>query len=110
MVRAQVEALRSAATAWGRGGRALALGLALFMVACGILEPDVQMDGTVRFDPIEGGCWVIDTADATYDPVDLGEAFRVDGLRVHFEATIRTDLAHFCPGVIVDITSIEAID
>jgi len=89
--------------------RALGAGL-LLMASCGILEPDVQGDGTVRFDPIEGGCWLIDSGDTTYDPMNLAEEFRVDGLRVLFEATLPSDMAHFCPGVVIDITSIEAID
>ena len=94
----------------GRSARTLLAGLTLLVAACGILEPDVQADGTVRFDTIEGGCWLIDTADATYDPINLAEEFQVDGLRVRFEATIPDDMAHFCPGVIVEITSIEALE
>ncbi len=92
-----------------RAIRALGAGL-LLVASCGILEPDVQADGTVRFDPIEGGCWLIDSGGTTYDPVTLAEEFRVDGLRVHFEATLPSDMAHFCPGVIIAITTIESID
>ena len=88
---------------------ATALAALLLLAACGILEPDVQGDGTVRFDPIEGGCWLIDSGGETYDPINLDESFRVDGLRVRFEAEIAEDMAHFCPGIIIEISSIEAI-
>ena len=88
----------------------LAVPVALtLLTSCGILEPDVQGDGTVRFDPIEGGCWVIDSGGETYDPVNLSDELKVDGLRVRFEAELRADMAHFCPGVIIELTSIESI-
>jgi hypothetical protein len=63
----------------------------------------------VRFDPIEGGCWVIDSAGETYDPVNLSDDLKVDGLEVRFEADLRSDMGHFCPGVIIELTSIEPI-
>lgn len=110
IMRASREAARPRAGERGRKARGLLAGLVLSLASCGIVEPDVQATGTVRFDPIEGGCWLIQTSDATYDPVDLAEPFRVDGLRVRFEAELRSDLAHFCPGVIIEITSISAIE
>ena len=53
---------------------------------------------------------LIASGDTTQDPVNLAAEFKIDGLRVHFEATLPSDRAHFCPGVIIDITSIESID
>jgi len=34
-----------------------AMGTAVVLLAaCGTLDPNIQADGTVRLDPIEGGC------------------------------------------------------
>ncbi len=82
---------------------------AVLLAACGTLDPNIQADGTVRLDPIEGGCWVIDAEGETYLPLNLTEEFAVDGLAIHFEATLESDMVSFCPGIIVDITSIQAI-
>ena len=41
--------------------------------------------------------------------MNLAEDLRTDGLRVRFEARFRDDLAHFCPGRIVELESIEPI-
>ena len=43
----------------------------------------VSTNATVRFVAIEGGCWAIQTPDGDYEPADLPERYRVNGLRVH---------------------------
>ena len=95
-----------------RAARATSALVAMLLVAasCGIVEPDVQADGAVRFDPIEGGCWLIDAQGSTYLPLELDEEFKVDGLRIRFEATPQSDMASFCPGIIVRLNFIEAAD
>ena len=58
------------------------------MTACGSQAPSatpVQVSGepaTVRFVQIETGCWVLETKGGRVQPVELPEAFRVDGLAV----------------------------
>ena len=76
--------------------------------SCGLTEPDFESEGTVRFVDVEGGCWIIDTADERLEPIDLPADFRVDGLRVFFEANERSDLASICQvGRIVELDFIQ---
>lgn len=66
-----------------------------------------QAIGTVEFREVEGGCWTLQTDRDQYDPIDLAEDFKKDGLRVRFEAEVRDDLTGFCPGEIVELRFIE---
>lgn len=87
--------------------RSPAITIAIGVLAgCGILGPDIDTVGTVRFVDVEGGCWVIETADRRLQPLDLPEEFMVDDLRVRLEADFRRDLTGFCPGEIVELKSI----
>jgi len=78
--------------------------------ACGVVEVDESDSadaGIVRFVDVEGGCWVIDSPTDRYEPINLDESFRVDGLFVAFSAVDRADLASICQvGRIVEITEI----
>ncbi len=59
-------------------------------------SPDViSGTGTVKFIDLEGGFYGIMGDDSkNYDPINnLGQEFEKDGLRVNFEAKIRTDIA-----------------
>lgn len=71
----------------------------------------VQGTGTVVWNPIEGGFYAIRGDDGTaYDPTNLAEAYRKNGLRVRFSARVRSDLAGIhMAGPIVDIVSIEKL-
>jgi hypothetical protein len=87
---------------------ATALALVTLGFSCDVTTPDLDQVGTVRFIEIEGGCWVIETSDATYEPINLPAELRVDGLGVAFEATVRDDLASICMvGQIVELLRIE---
>ncbi|MGH7427977.1 MAG: hypothetical protein ACREJ4_06425 [Candidatus Methylomirabilaceae bacterium] len=50
-----------------------------------VLDPDqvVSTDGTIRFVAIEGGCWALQTPQGDYEPFNLPEGYRLNGLRVH---------------------------
>ena len=67
--------------------------------------------GTVRFIPVEGGCWVIATDPLTaLEVLELPAAFRVDGLRVRIVARPRAS-GSFCmvgTGVTLDSIVTEA--
>jgi len=64
--------------------------------------------GTVRFTTIEGGCWSIETAKDGFQPINLPDEFKVDGLRVRFEAEVRDDLTSACQiGPLIELISIE---
>jgi hypothetical protein len=86
----------------------IALALLTLGFSCDVTTPDLAEVGTVRFIEIEGGCWVIETSDAIYEPTNLPAALRTDGLGVTFQATVRDDLASICMvGQIVDLLRIE---
>jgi len=54
----------------------------------------VRIAGVIRHDNLEGGFWAIRGDDSvTYDPTNLPEEFRREGLRVEAEATRRDDMA-----------------
>jgi hypothetical protein len=65
----------------------------VLLMACTTPQPvpeGLQVVGTIRFVEIEGGVYLIVAADSTrYQPLDLPEAFRKDGLRVR--ATLRRE-------------------
>ncbi len=66
------------------------------------------VDATVAFTPIEGGCWMLTVDDTTYEPINLEQEFRVDGLQVRAALKPRADLASFCMvGQIVEVLSIR---
>jgi hypothetical protein len=67
----------------------------------------IRLTGTVHHLDIEGGVYVIRTADGTqYRPIELPEEFRVDGLAVEAEAKRRDDV------ITVDMagTAVELLD
>lgn len=60
----------------------------------GVDGASIHIVGTVRQLPVEGGVWVITAEDGTsYNPMNLPEAFQVEGRRVEAEATVRDDVA-----------------
>jgi hypothetical protein len=56
------------------------------------------VDGTVRQVDVEGGCWMIETAQGRVQPVDLPERFRVDGLAVRITLRDAPDVMSACQG------------
>ena len=74
-------------------------------------NPTVSGNGTVTYYSIEGGCWNIVADDGSvYTPTNLSQAFRVDGLRVYFELTVRNDLGGIpCGGTYVTLDKIQAL-
>ena len=73
------------------------------------LEPGVRLaaDATIRYLPIEGGCWAVDVAGTRYEPVNLGSSFQVDGLRVRVVLHEEPGLMSVCMfGQIVTLDSI----
>ena len=68
------------------------------------------IDGTVRWNGIEGGFWAVQTRDGTWlDPhASLPAEFRVDGLAVRLRARTLTGVGCFhMVGPIVEITAIR---
>ena len=87
-----------------------ALSMAVSVAACGILDTEIEDTGTIVFDEIEGGCWLIDTATERYYPMSLAANLRVEGLQVEFGAVSRTDVSTFCPGLVIEIKWIGEIE
>ena len=53
--------------------------------------------GWIQFVGVEGGCWVIKSADGNrYEPINLSDAFRKDGLAVRYVLKTRPDVATLC--------------
>ena len=55
-----------------------------FTASDGPDAPDstVRLTAVVTWTNIEGGCWTLNAGQARYQPIDLPEAYRVDGLTV----------------------------
>ena len=94
--------------------------LVLPIIACG--SPHVEKEGdkegvvsgkgTVRFIDIEGGFYgIIGDNDKHYDPINLSQEFKVDGLRVRYKAKIRRDIGstHMW-GTQIEIIRIEKLE
>jgi hypothetical protein len=55
-----------------------------------------EVEGIVRHVGVEGGCWIIETAQGRVQPVDLPERFRVDGLAVRVTLRDAPDVMSIC--------------
>ena len=68
-----------------------------------------QIVGTVTYQPIEGGFYAIDGDDGRkYDPLNLPEAFKEDGLKVKGLARLKKDVVGFhMYGEIIEIMDLE---
>lgn len=104
---------------------ALVAGAATLAAACTPAETDAEWDvlmpeanladatrlsATVSFLELEGGVYVLRTADGTnYNPTNLPSSFREDGRRVEAEVIRRDDMASIAMvGPIVDIVRIRS--
>lgn len=76
-----------------------------------LVEDIVSGIGTIRFLKLEGGFYGIVSDDGEYyDPVNLNGEFKVNGLRVRFEAAIIHDVLTFHMwGSLVSIRTIERL-
>ena len=74
--------------------------------------PSTAFTGTVRFVDLEGGLWLIEADDGTrYQPVELVETFRKNGLRVKADALRRDGVMSIgMSGPLIEILSIGAAE
>jgi hypothetical protein len=89
------------------------------VILCGLIAQSCTTDsgdntvvtGTVVFLSFEGGFYGIKGDDGrSYDPINLPEDFRVDGLRVRFEAKGLTGQASFHMwGIMVELIHIQKL-
>ncbi len=70
----------------------------------------VTANATIEFLNLEGGCWAVRTSDGRrYEPVNLGQSFRVDHLAVLVVLRDAPDMVSLCMiGPLVTIDSITA--
>jgi hypothetical protein len=99
------------------GLRTLLIAVSILAAACAsptapqIPEGAIQVSGTVRYFPLEGGFWAVRGDDGvTYDPMNgLEPAFQRDNMRVILVAKVRTDMGGIhMVGPIVEVLSIRA--
>ncbi|MBM4160711.1 MAG: hypothetical protein FJ217_06400 [Ignavibacteria bacterium] len=92
--------------------------LVLFAVGCTALgscinedEDTVKLTGTVIYVSLEGGFYGIRGDDGkNYDPVNLSEEFRKEGLRIRFEAReLKGQVSVHMWGVLIEIVSIQKL-
>ncbi len=71
----------------------------------------VSGKGAIQFNDFEGGFYGIVADDGEcYDPINLDEEFKVDGLRVRFKVKVREDLVSFHMwGLVVEIIKIKKL-
>ncbi len=99
---------------WLRRHRAIAV-LVLVSLSCGTATcsatgPELDTVGTVTFHDIEGGCWTIEIEEEGYEPINLPEEFKDDGLQVNFKADFRDDMASVCMvGRLIELHEIERV-
>ncbi len=77
------------------------------------IEGDIiKGTGTITYIEVEGGFYGIVTANnGHYDPINLSPEFKVNGLRVEFNAKIRKDLGSYHMwGTIIELTYIKKLD
>ena len=69
-----------------------------------------QIQGTVTYKNIEGGFFAIDGDDGSkYDPINLPESFRKDGMKVEVTARRRRDAASIhMYGDVIEVVNIAA--
>jgi len=82
------------------------------LCCCSCLDEDdkvLTVEGTVQYVDVEGGCWRIVGYDGVnYEPVNLPDEFKKDGLAVRFSAKRREDLVSQCMvGQIVELLGIR---
>lgn len=72
-------------------------------------SPDgIELQGTVVYKDFEGGFFAIDGDDGkTYDPINLPDAYKKDGLKVKATVRVRKDVVGFhMAGTIIEIVAI----
>jgi len=84
----------------------------LLLAGCVPDENDViELSGTVKFVSLEGGFYGIAGDDGkNYDPINLREDFKKDGLRVRFEAReLRNRASFHMWGTLIELIKIEQL-
>lgn len=74
-------------------------------------DPEVELEGTINFLDLEGGCWVFESEGETYEFRGVSEVFLQEGLKVKIEGKIDEGEVSICQiGPIIKVTEIERLD
>jgi len=89
-----------------------ALCVAVCLCCCSCLDGDEKVltaQGTVQRVAVTGDCWRIVASDGVgYEPVNLPDEFKKDGLEVRFSAKLRDGLVTTCMvGRVVELLGIR---
>ena len=95
---------------------ALSICVSLIIITVGsyiynLNELYIHTTGTVKYMDFEGGFYGIIADDGSrYDPMNLPEGFKIDGLRVIFSAIIKRDFVSFHMwGIVIEIIDIQLL-
>lgn len=71
---------------------------------------EIHQNGTVTYLNFEGGFFgIVGDDDKHYDPINMPQGFKVDGLRVRFTANFTDYLSYHMWGYVVRLVSIERL-
>lgn len=85
-------------------------GLVFYGLGCGILGPDLDDEGTIGYSDVEGGCWSIVTSKEHFEPVNLPDSLKVEGLAVAFKADVLEGAGTACQmGQLVKLLQIRRL-
>jgi hypothetical protein len=89
-----------------------ALCLAVCLCSCSCVDEDDKVlteEGTVEHVDVAGDCWRIASHDGVnYEPLNLPDEFKKDGLAVRFSAKRRDDMVTTCMvGQVVELLGIR---
>jgi len=88
----------------------LLLSVGMLTASAGAAET-VKFTGTVHYIPLEGGFWGLVTGDGKkYDPLNLAEEYRQEGLAVQVEARVRNRAGIHMWGAMIEIVDIRRLD
>lgn len=74
-----------------------------------VLRTDEPMEAEVRFVNVGNGCWVLsDRFGHRYEPMQLADEFRYEGLKVLVKFRQRADLGSVC--MLRDVIEIQEIE
>ena len=75
------------------------------------IDNNVSTTGTIKFIQLEGGFWGIIGKNQKYDPVNLPEAFKIEGLKVQFTAKLHEDMVSIHMwGTLVSIIKMKSLN
>lgn len=74
-------------------------------------DSKIELEGTVSYLDVEGGCWTFESEGRVYEIIGLGDDFLKDGLRVKVEGTIDDLAVSVCQiGQVIQVSDVEPLE